>query len=255
MTQQRLHILSDLHNEFQPFEPVTTDADVVILAGDIATKARAVQWAASAFGSLPVVLVAGNHDLWGSSIPRGYEKMREAARGTNVHVLQNEQVVIAGTRFLGCTLWTDYRLTGNQPLAMWDARQRMTRDFKKIRNPVFGRTSPAFMRDEHVKSIRFLTEQLAQPFPGKTVVVTHHAPTGASITEQFRADGQSHLNAAYASNLEQMMGGDAVQLWAHGHTHSNVDVEIAGTRVICNPRGYAPNDLNPNFRPGLVVDV
>jgi predicted phosphodiesterase len=82
----RLLILSDLHNEFEPFEPVHTDADVVILAGDIGTKARAAQWAASAFGSLPVVLVAGNHDLWGSSIPRGYVKMREAAQGTNVHV-------------------------------------------------------------------------------------------------------------------------------------------------------------------------
>lgn len=251
----KLLILSDLHNEFQPFQPVSTDADVVILAGDIDVKARSGHWAASAFGSLPVVMVAGNHDLWGSSIPRGYEKMKEAVRGSHVHFLQNDQVVIDGVRFLGCTLWTDYRLTGNQPLAMWDARQRMTRDFKKIRNPVFGRTSPAFMRDEHVKSIRFLTEQLAQPFPGKTVVVTHHAPTGASIPERFRADWQSQLNAAYASNLEQMMGGDAVQLWVHGHTHSNVDVEIAGTRVVCNPRGYAPDDLNRGFEPGRVVEV
>ena len=182
----KLLILSDLHNEFQPFQPVPTDADVVILAGDIDVKARSGQWAASAFGSLPVVMVAGNHDLWGSSIPRGYEKMKEAVRGSNVH---------------------------------------------------------------------FLTEQLAQPFPGKTVVVTHHAPTGASIPERFRADWQSQLNAAYASNLEQMMGGDAVQLWVHGHTHSNVDVEIAGTRVVCNPRGYAPDDLNRGFDPGRVVEV
>ena len=37
----KLLILSDLHNEFQPFEPVETDADVVVLAGDIGTKARA----------------------------------------------------------------------------------------------------------------------------------------------------------------------------------------------------------------------
>jgi predicted MPP superfamily phosphohydrolase len=131
----KLLILSDLHNEFQPFQPVPTDADVVILAGDIDVKARSGQWAASTFGSLPVVMVAGNHDLWGSSIPRGYEKMKEAVRGSHVHFLQNDQVVIDGVRFLGCTLWTDYRLTGNQPLAMWDARQRMTRDFKKNPQP------------------------------------------------------------------------------------------------------------------------
>jgi len=46
-----LLILSDLHNEFQPFQPVPTDADVVILAGDIDVKARSGQWAARAFGA------------------------------------------------------------------------------------------------------------------------------------------------------------------------------------------------------------
>lgn len=250
----KLLILSDLHNEFEPFVPAPTDADVVILAGDIGTKARSVQWAAGAFGSLPVVMVAGNHDLWGSSIPRGYEKMKDATRGTNVHFLQNDQVVIDGVRFLGCTLWTDYKLTGNQPLAMWDVRQRMTNDFRKIRNATYGRSSPAYMRDEYAKSVQFLAEQLAAPFAGKTVVVTHHAPTGASIPTQFRQQTQSHLNAAYASSLEYLMG-DTVQLWAHGHTHDNVDEDIAGTRVICNPRGYAPNDLNPNFRPDFIVEI
>jgi Icc-related predicted phosphoesterase len=250
----KLLILSDLHNEFEPFEPVSTDADVVILAGDISVKARGAAWAVKAFGDTPVVIVAGNHDVWGCSLPRGYEKMREAARGTNVHFLQNEQVVINGVRFLGCTLWTDYKLTGNQPLAMWDARQRMPNDFRKIRNVTYGRSSPAYMRDEYAKSVQFLVEQLAAPFVGKTVVVTHHAPTGASIPGWARAQTQSHLNAAYASNLEHMMG-EAVQLWAHGHTHDSVDVDIAGTRVICNPRGYAPDDLNPDFRPDLVVEI
>lgn len=249
----KLLILSDLHNEFEPFEPVPTDADVVILAGDIGTKARSVMWAASAFGSLPVVMVAGNHDLWGSAIPRGYEKMKEAARGTNVHFLQNEEVVIDGVRFLGCTLWTDYKLTGNQSFAMSEANQCMN-DFRKIRNATYGRSSPTYMRDEHAKSVQFLAEQLAAPFVGKTVVVTHHAPTGASIPKQFRDQNQSLLSAAYASNLEYLMG-DAVQLWAHGHIHDSMDVDIGGTRVVCNPRGYAPNDLNRNFQPDLVVEI
>jgi len=31
----KLHILNDLHNEFEDFEPPATDADVVVLTGDI----------------------------------------------------------------------------------------------------------------------------------------------------------------------------------------------------------------------------
>jgi len=27
------------------------------------------------------------------------------------------------------------------------------------------------------------------------------------------------------------------------------------TRVVCNPRGYAPRALNPDFRPDWVIDV
>jgi len=31
----KLHILNDLHIEFEDFDPPATDADVVVLAGDI----------------------------------------------------------------------------------------------------------------------------------------------------------------------------------------------------------------------------
>jgi hypothetical protein len=41
----RIHILSDIHLEFGPFEPAPVDADVVILAGDIGCKKQGVQWA------------------------------------------------------------------------------------------------------------------------------------------------------------------------------------------------------------------
>ena len=39
----KLHILSDIHLEFAPFDPPETDADVVILAGDIGLGPPAVE--------------------------------------------------------------------------------------------------------------------------------------------------------------------------------------------------------------------
>jgi predicted phosphodiesterase len=39
----RIHILSDLHLEFAPFQLVQLDADVIVLAGDIHTGANGCQ--------------------------------------------------------------------------------------------------------------------------------------------------------------------------------------------------------------------
>ncbi|MFI8743148.1 hypothetical protein ACQKD8_20175, partial [Pseudomonas sp. NPDC077405] len=44
-----IHLLSDLHLEVSSYVPAATDADVVVLAGDIHTKARGVRWALDSF--------------------------------------------------------------------------------------------------------------------------------------------------------------------------------------------------------------
>ena len=95
-----------------------------------------------------------------------------------------------------------------------------------------------------------LAVMLAEPFDGKTVVVTHHAPSSQSVHPRYARD---LLTPAFASNLEKLMDGDRAALWIHGHMHESFDYEIYDTRVVCNPRGYAPRALAPDFRPDLVV--
>lgn len=41
----KLHILNDLHIEFADFTPPASDADVVILAGDIGVETGGLRWA------------------------------------------------------------------------------------------------------------------------------------------------------------------------------------------------------------------
>lgn len=43
--------------------------------------------------------------------------------------------------------------------------------------------------------------------------------------------------------------------WFHGHTHDSVRVNVGSTLVLCNPFGYAPRDLNPDFNESLMVTV
>ena len=248
-----IQILSDLHIESQPWQPVPTAADVVVLAGDIHCGGQTVGWVKQAFPDRPVVLVLGNHDYWDhTDINGAIDKAREETAGTHIHLLENDAVTLAGIRFLGCTLWTDYRLSGNQPLAMVDAQRRIN-DFRRIKSPGYEDLIPTEIEYRHQKSRSWLQHELEIDHHGPTVVVTHHAPCLLSIPERYRTQKNAHLIASYASPMERFCG--TADLWIHGHIHASVDYDMAGTRIVSNPRGYGPNALNREFNPGFCIQV
>ncbi|WP_229412286.1 MULTISPECIES: metallophosphoesterase [unclassified Massilia] len=80
----RLLILSDLHlevwRELAPHIDISISRpDVIILAGDIHTKARAPAWAAKTFPGVPVLYIAGNHEFYGELLKRsGLHSTRNA---------------------------------------------------------------------------------------------------------------------------------------------------------------------------------
>lgn len=244
----RIHLLSDLHNEFEHFAPKVTDADVVILAGDIDVKLRGVEWARQVF-SAPVLYIPGNHEYYSGHLTHTLEKMR-SVQDERVRVLDRDEVIIKGVRFLGATMWTDYSATGNSPLASLTSRNCMN-DFRKIRTGNYRRIRPADLVEQATKTRDWLGARLAEPYDGRTVVITHHAPSLRSLENNIHAG--SHLDAAYANSWEDLMGANQVALWVHGHSHVAVDYQIAGTRVVCNPRGYPGEDTG--FDSGLVLEI
>lgn len=250
----RIRVLSDLHLEFKDWSPPKVDADVVVLAGDIHVGVNGIEWARRIFPSVPVVYVPGNHEFYGERIQEMTEEMVLAGMRLGVDVLDGQSAVIDGVRFLGATLWTDFALVGSDPRsierAMADARFGMY-DFHTIRcgdNRIFR---PADARAIHLERVRWLRRQLTEEFAGATVVVTHHLPHRRSIHPKYRA---SDLNPCFASDLSSLMG-PSVCLWIHGHTHESCDYLANGTRVVCNPRGYAPMGLNESFDPAFTVDA
>ena len=110
LLQTRLHILSDLHLGSGAMTHPRTDADVVVLAGDIARPREAVAWALGF--AQPVLYVPGNHEFYGGSLDGTLAELRALAAGTHVHVLADDELVVEGVRFLGATLWTDFDLFG-----------------------------------------------------------------------------------------------------------------------------------------------
>jgi len=120
----KLHILSDLHLSLGAMAQPTTDADVVVLAGDIARPREAAAWA-QGFGK-PVVYVLGNHEFYGRSLDGARAELKGLCQGTAVHVLDDEELILGGVRFLGATLWTGFELFGpgeNQAAAMAAAQR------------------------------------------------------------------------------------------------------------------------------------
>jgi len=251
----KIHVLSDLHLSLGAMAQPASDADVVVLAGDIARPREAAAWA-QGFGK-PVIYVLGNHEYYGRTLEGALAELKGLCLGTSVHVLDDEEVVLDGVRFLGATLWTDFDLfgPGESRAAAESAAQRMIRDFSVIRTDEAG---TLFTPDDSAALFRrhaaWLAQRLATPHAGATVVVTHHAPSAKSIHPRF---ADSILNACFVSDLEPLLGQERVQLWIHGHTHDSFDYSVKGTRVLCNPRGYARDGVNENasFDPGLTIDV
>lgn len=252
----KLHILSDLHLGFGAMERPLNDADAVVLAGDIARPREAVAWALGF--AKPVLYVPGNHEFYGGSLDGTLRELGRLSEGTPLSVLDCGERVLGGVRFLGATLWTDFGLFDDEPrrTAARAEAQRLMRDFSRIRTredaeEVFAPEDSVALFRRHAA---WLAERLAVPHAGPTVVVTHHAPSRHSIHPRFAG---SLLNAAFVSDAEHLLGGDRVALWIHGHTHDSFDHRVRGTRVVCNPRGYAREgvDENPAFDPNLVVEV
>lgn len=252
----KLNILSDLHLGFGTLEIPRNDADAVILAGDIARPSKAVSWALDI--AKPVLYVLGNHEFYGGSITNTADELKQLCAGTNIHVLDGDAVVIEGVRFLGTTLWTDFMLCGSgeeRATAMREAL-RFMRDFSKIRAGKARKAlfTPADSAALFNTQAQWLETRLAEPHAGPTVVITHHAPSRKSIHPKFSG---SLLNACFVSDAEHLIDGRRARLWIHGHTHDSFDYIVNGTRVVCNPRGYAKDGMseNPLFDANFLVEI
>jgi predicted phosphodiesterase len=245
----KLRVVSDLHFEFQRDfgaglvqEIASGDFEVLAVAGDVSNfpgLRAALTLLCERVAPRPVVYVLGNHECYGASLERAQAEVREL-QGLlpNLSFLERESVLIQGHRFIGCTLW--YAYSGQrQPL---DAS---ISDFEEIRG--FRSLFPALAAD----SARFLQETIS---PGD-IVITHHLPHPKSIAQRYAG---SPFNVFFLHDLAATVEDGGAALWIHGHTHTSCDYVAGGTRVVCNPFGYAhalPGEPNPAFREHFDVEV
>lgn len=252
----RIALLSDIHLSVNALPFPDVDADIVVLAGDISRPAAAIEWAKSC--SVPIVYVAGNHEFYGSDLISTYEQLNRLSQGTQIHVLERSEYLHNGVRFLGCTLWSDYRLfaSAEHRAQGVDLATKLMRDFTHIKiSPDFPDLfSPAVSQLIFLQTVAWLEDCFTRDRTTPTVVVSHFAPTRLSIGPLYE---NSPINASFVSDLEDRINVWQPALWLHGHTHGSFDYQVGKTRVICNARGYAKNGINenPEFNGSYVIDL
>jgi len=273
----KILLASDLHLCFhnkntyiEPGPSVGNDVlrDVLVLAGDIHLGTKADEFILEQLEFSDVIYIVGNHEgyhnvqpdmMWawkGPTTKRINRQAEEKELKGRLHFLENNEVILDGTRFLGCTLWSDFN-KGNADVMNAAARDMNDYHLTTMRKGDMYSFSDIKMQPGdtlkwHKQSVKFLKKKLAEEFDGPTVVITHHAPSEKSVDKIYRGE---ILNGAFFTDLEYLMEEFKYELHCHGHMHTSLDYMVDETRVVCNPRGYFPNQLNPDYEEDMIIEV
>lgn len=243
-------ITADLHLDQwtragrDPLTSITTDLgdlDALIIAGDLADDPRR-QWplALSRIAQLispeRVWIIPGNHDYYSGLLDNGVMTaddgvLSEIASQVGVNFAQKRVLTFGKTRLLCCTLWTDFALLGDPISSMAHARMAML-DYDRIRWSGGALLIPEDTVAIHRDHLDWLTQEIAKPWHGQTIVVTHHAPSAAV---------EGHLSSrspAFASNLDGWINVHRPGAWFFGHTHRPNSERIHGTSLVNVSLGY-----------------
>ncbi len=281
----KIQLLSDLHLEAHPHWVPTPapGADLLVLAGDIGSYQSGSSLTDSDFGlarfsplqgwPTPVLYVPGNHEYDGLDFDVAHQRLQDTCARLGISWLEREVLVLPpgpahpqAVRFVGTTLWTDFdalalqAATSSTPVSGLLAQQLKSRDkafraanyyLKKNSATRHGEPmlAPA-LREQALLCQQWLTQALAQPFDGTTVVVTHFAPSLLSADPRY---GLTPGTAGFCNALDALL--PQAQLWLHGHLHAPSDYRTQGCRVVANPLGYARKNEQAAFEPSLCIDI
>jgi predicted phosphodiesterase len=271
MSKIKVQVLSDIHTEMPAYDLEDeqkyyhTDADLIIVAGDIAKSDSVVKNLYSLFPGKTVVFVAGNHEHYttGRTIEEDINLIRHQVKQINdyglmeaiflendVHILNMKGINI---RLIGGTLWTDFDLFHDAKNDSLRVKNSLN-DYYVIKGEDGQKLKPEETLSRHKITKNIIMDELLKDFDGPTIVVTHHLPSLRAVDKMYKKD---RVSAGFASNLDELLSMGAT-LWCAGHTHTSVSFRDNDTLFVCNPEGYRrPNGNveNKKFNPKFIVDI
>lgn len=257
----RIRVISDIHIDINKNDKLYNfEDDFVVCCGDISgDRISTAEWIQN--NMKKGIAIGGNHLGYNEisfdkkdSLTYSIQYLREKFKNSPVYFLENQTIEIENVIFIGCILFTDFKLFNNEEICKMIAHRGLNdfRYVKIIKNNEIKTISTTDQQLLHKESRDFIEQVCSNNRNKKIVVISHHAPSYKSVPAQYK---NSMLSAAFASNLEDIIEKyDNLKLWCHGHMHENCDYTLYGTRIICNPRGYYTE--NPYFNSnGIIVDI
>jgi len=263
----KITVLTDLHLEFGPL--ALPGGDILLLCGDVfvadylrpertdkdAIKHRKVfeeflYKECARYNRVYVIM--GNHEHYHGLFYFNADILRAFFKGTNVTLLDNQIVTLKeGWNLYGATMWTNYN--NRDWFAIQAAKDKMN-DHQIIHTWNKDRKfTPHHAVEEFDNTVTIMDDVIGAEFETNYIVMTHHAPTAASVNPYFKGD---ILNYAYHADLENfIIARPNIRYWLHGHMHHNIDYTVGNCRVICNPRGYNGYAINPNFDLNYEIEI
>lgn len=235
--------MSDLHLESQGYHfPLRPRAPILLLVGDVGRicdfhgYSNFIQQCCAAFQT--VLLVAGNHEFYGSTYEEGIRLMEVIVDDPTIQgrfVFLNRtayDIPHSDVTILGCTLHS--RIGQETSL--------LTNDFRRIRQWTVDRHNA-----EHAQDIAWLRDQVMSIKKSRRILIaTHYAPTFDGTSHPSHR--QSGLNQCFASNafefVTQGLKPSGVTHWVYGHTHWNAQTQRGQTRLMSNQAKNKSDDLS-----------
>lgn len=254
-----IKLFSDLHLDFDvrtinayhalwKIKKTEYDRDTLLcLAGDLWTSQKIFEyqnfsWIKDLSKSFKyVVIVLGNHDLWGGNIHDEYDNIRFLILEQelkNVFLLQNSYIDFKKFKICGGTLWTDLL---NNDIKFIDSMPSMNlRDYELIKNKEEKNISINDVLSENYKTKNFIFNGIKKQNNEKLIVMTHHAPSYKSSLNVNLYNKEYF--GLYYNNYDELILNSEIDFWFHGHVHKYLNYNIGNTNVICNPRGYTKQE-------------
>lgn len=220
---------------------IIPSAQVLILSGDICDTTRGcdelyelfIDWCCARFEH--VVLVAGNHEFFHTSIDAGlkYLKSLEETRN-NFRFLEKDHVEFHDVVILGTTMWS----------YVPEDCEKLVRNYMNDFNCIEDMTTEKWKR-MHMEAREWLSENIKRFNKKRIVVATHHTPEmDKSMPPKYRG---SPLNCAFGTDMSEFF--DKVDVWVSGHTHWSDMIQLNTCKLYLN----CGSDRIDRYKSDLVV--